>query len=382
VNRKRIDVAGAVIFPGMLVLVLALLGTVAAGGELLYFEAGTVWTGTGETHAPGSILVRDGEVLHVGPALKVAPTARKIVVPGAYIVPAFVDAHSYLGIKDADNRNERLKSVYPEFKIADCLHGSIIPSGVLFEEGVMRAYVSPGPGAVVAGLGAVIDLGRKNVVDGLLALSVSTDALSTAREPIALSGVGALLRERVPKALGGRTAVRVFANRQNDVETALSLAREHGVRAVLLGVERPDLLADLPAASDVILIPRPTIEPVRLKRIAAASERGVRVAFASWADDAWHVNVRFLASVANAYGLSHEAALRALTVNAAEACGLAGGGTIEIGGRADFSVFAGDPLDLRSPLLWVVADGAVCYASDDARDAPPKEGASEGGKSE
>jgi imidazolonepropionase-like amidohydrolase len=285
------------------------------------------------------------------------------------VVPAFIDAHTYLGIKDRDDRNERLRAIYAEFKIADALEGSTIRGATLFEEGLLRAYVSPGPGAVVAGLGAVIDLARGDVAPGVLTLSTTDDTLSRDREPTAPSGVGLVMREQVPPIVKGRAVVRVFAEQPHEIALALGCAREAGARAVLVGVDRPDLLADSEPPAGTAVITRPSIDPVRLKRLAHATGKGVRCAFASWAADEWHVNIRFLASVAHAYGVSREAALAGLTVDAAYACDLGGAGALAVGGRADLNIFGGDPLDLRSPLLYVVAGGRIRHTSEGTAEA-------------
>lgn len=342
---------------------LAAVG-VAFGGELQYYEVGTVWTGAGEPSSPGGVLVRDGKILHVGAPLKVPEKAKSIVLPKATLMPAFIDAQTYLGIKKESDRNERLKPIYPEFKITDSMNGQVLSGGTLYEEAVLTAYVSPGARTLVPGTGAVIDLGTRRVRPGLLTLSLSSDALYGDRAPTARSGMAFLLREEVPAAVAGRKVLRIFARRPDEVEMALSFAKKNGVAPILVGPERPDLLPAYGDLEGVVVVPPSTFDPKRLGRLAAASEKGVRFAFASWAANEWHVNVRFLASVAHAYGMKREAALRALTVHAAEACGVPEAGTITVGGPADFVVFGGDPLDLTAPLQYVVADGKVRYTSE------------------
>ncbi len=339
---------------------------VAHPGKLLYLEAGTVWTGTGPASSPGGVLIRGDTILHAGPPLKVPESARTLSLPKAYVVPAFLDAHTYLGTKNAKDRNERIKPIYPAFKIADSMEGAVVRGATLYDEGLLKAYTSPGPRALVGGMGAVIDLGRRRIEPGLMTLSISSEALQSDREPFALSGLAMLLREKVPAAVKEieGTRLRIFARHPHEVETALAFSKERKARAVLVGVDRPDLIPDVIDPGEVIVIPRPTIVPGRLRRIARANEKGIRFAFASWAEDEWHVNTRFLASVAHGYGMSHEAALRAITVNAADACGLADAGVLKTGGRADLAVFAGDPLDLSVPLLFILANGKTCYASE------------------
>ena len=61
-------------------------------------------------------------------------------------------------------------------------------------------------------------------------------------------------------------------------------------------------------------------------------------------------------------GLSEEAALRAMTVNAARITGLDGRiGAVKEGLDADIVVFDGHPLDVRAKVLMTVINGRVVY---------------------
>ena len=343
---------------------LALCMGLAAGGETLHIEVGTVWTGAGESFSPGCVLMKDGRLLHVGGPLIVEPGTRSLSFPAAVLMPPLIDAHTYLTIKHPEDLNEVTRPIFPSYRIADSMYAQVVASAPLFEEGVCAAYVSPGPRQLVAGLGAVIDVGRLAVEPGLLTLSVSGDALCRDRAPTSLAGLALMLRDEVPAAVGPRDQVRIFAAARHEVELALSFAREHKSRAVLVGVEHPDAPAVREAGPDVIVVPKPDVTPRGLARWARASESGVRFAFASWADDVWHVNVRFLAALAHRSGMPREAALMALTAHAAEACGLEGRGVVKAGGPAEFVVFGGDGLDLTSPVLLVVVDGRVRYTME------------------
>ncbi len=334
----------------------------AAGGELLYIEVGTVWTGTGETFSPGCVLVRDGKILHVGEPASVGVDAKRLTMPKAFLMPAFTDAHTYLAIRDQSDRNEVTQPIYPEFKIGDCMTRSVIEGAALYEEGVLATYVSPGPRQLVAGRGAIIDLAAEQVVTGLLTMSISRDALCTDREPMSLAGLGLLLREKAPQAVAGATTLRIFAEEQGDAEQALAFARAQKAKAVLVGCARPDLLPAIEGAADAIVVVRPTVTPTQLARLAQASRKGIRIAFASWAERAWEVNLRFLAALAHRYGMPRDAALRGLTTHAAEACERTS--VLAPGAPAEFVVFDGDPLDLSAPLVMVVAKGAVRYRTE------------------
>ena len=69
-------------------------------------------------------------------------------------------------------------------------------------------------------------------------------------------------------------------------------------------------------------------------------------------------------------GLSPKAALRALTVGAAEIAGVQGShGTVSAGKAADLVVWSGEPTDLTSRVLHVFAGGRHVYDATDEEGA-------------
>ena len=61
-------------------------------------------------------------------------------------------------------------------------------------------------------------------------------------------------------------------------------------------------------------------------------------------------------------GLSEEGALKAITINAAEAIGLADRvGSLEAGKDADICLYDGHPLDARSHVTHSIVNGEVAF---------------------
>ena len=62
-------------------------------------------------------------------------------------------------------------------------------------------------------------------------------------------------------------------------------------------------------------------------------------------------------------GLSHDEALRAVTINPAEILGVADRiGSVEVGKDADFTLFSGDPLDIMTTPVLTVIGGKTAYS--------------------
>jgi imidazolonepropionase-like amidohydrolase len=73
------------------------------------------------------------------------------------------------------------------------------------------------------------------------------------------------------------------------------------------------------------------------------------------------------AAMAVRYGLDHETALRAVTINGARAIGIADRvGSLEPGKDADIVVKGGEPLDPRTPIKMTIVNGRIVH---DGRDA-------------
>jgi len=74
------------------------------------------------------------------------------------------------------------------------------------------------------------------------------------------------------------------------------------------------------------------------------------------------------AAIAVRFGLPHDTALRALTINPARFAGIDHRvGSLEVGKDADLGIWSGDPVDPRSYVERMVISGTICYRRDDKR---------------
>jgi imidazolonepropionase-like amidohydrolase len=95
---------------------------------------------------------------------------------------------------------------------------------------------------------------------------------------------------------------------------------------------------------------------------------GIPIAFSSFGTS-FSRRLSQYAGTAVAYGLPHEEALKAVTVNAAQMLGLADRlGTIEPGKMANLIVTTGDPLEIRTQLRYLFVNGQLTSTSNRHRD--------------
>jgi imidazolonepropionase-like amidohydrolase len=165
--------------------------------------------------------------------------------------------------------------------------------------------------------------------------------------------------------LEGKKTIVLAAEGPSDLQTAVSLANEFKLKFVLNHISHSQPVLDYVASLKVPVIVGPIYEaPKDDERYdtvynlpAQLYQRGVKIVFASYSAH----NVRNLpdaAGFATAFGLPHDEALKAITINAAEVWGVADQlGSLDVGKSANIVVANGDPLDVKTDVKQVFITG-------------------------
>jgi imidazolonepropionase-like amidohydrolase len=175
----------------------------------------------------------------------------------------------------------------------------------------------------------------------------------------------------------GKLPVLVAAGRARDIRNAVEFCAKQNLKMILAdGTEAwkvKDLLKE--KKIPVILGPSQRLpdeedDPYD-KQMTLASElhdAGIPIAFASFGT-AFSRRLPQYAGTAVAYGLPHEEALKAVTLNAAQMFGIADQvGTIEAGKSADLIVTNGDPLELQTQVRYLFIKGQLTSTDNKHRD--------------
>jgi imidazolonepropionase-like amidohydrolase len=165
--------------------------------------------------------------------------------------------------------------------------------------------------------------------------------------------------------LQGKKPIVLAAQEPSDLETAVGLAQQFKLRFVLNHISHSQPVLDYVASLKVPVIVGPIYEnPKNYERYDAVYKlpgelykRGVKIAFASY--DAHAVrNLPYAAGYATAFGLPHDEALKAITLNPAEIWGVADQlGSLDVGKTANVVVADGDPLDVKTDVKKVFIAG-------------------------
>lgn len=165
--------------------------------------------------------------------------------------------------------------------------------------------------------------------------------------------------------LDGKKQIVLAAEEASDLETAVGLAKEFNLKFMLNHISYTQPVLDYVASLKVPVIVGPIYEnPKPDERYDAVyslpaqlNKRGVKIAFASF--DAHNArNLPYQAGFASAFGLPHDEALKAITLNPAEMWGVADKlGSLDVGKTANVVVSNGDPLDVTTDVKQVYIEG-------------------------
>src|SRR5436190_2218085 len=356
-----------------LALIVALTAS-AALSQTIAITNGKVYPVSGPPINNGTVLIRDGMIVAVGGQVSIPAGAQTIDATGKVVTPGLINSITELGVIEIDQvRNTSDVSAKGNNNIAASFHvwDGLNPASALFaparNEGVTSAVVVP-EGGLVSGQAAVIDLVsgpraemiRRTAVAMIAQVDNANNAGTSARGELVgklrtllddvafysthrndferaatrtLSASKSDLEALIP-VVEGKMLLMVEANRMDEIDAALALARDYRLKLAIAGGAEAWLCADRLAAAHVPVltgamdnIPESfaTLNQ-RQENAALLRKAGVQVVIvASSGSDVSRYNARnikYEAGNAVAYGMSYDDALRALTLTPAELFGL------------------------------------------------------------
>lgn len=374
---------------------------------------------TGPRIERGTVVIRDGKIEAAGADAAPQPGDSVLDGTGLFVYPGLIDAGTRLGLTEISSvpggeDQQELGDFNPHDAALTAVNpnSEIIP--VTRSNGVTTAITSP-RGGLVSGQAALIDLlgwTPQEMAEKAPAAMVMTyprtggggrfarrqqtsEGDQTNRQVLALKGfladakAYAEIKARLAAGAPGsqtpnlRLEAMVPVMRGEvpalfDVETAeqirgvLALADSFGLKVILRGAAEAWRFADTLAARHIPVIVGPTTTDVGpdqpydeiFANPGVLAKAGVKIAFQT--NDAHDSrNLPYNAALAEAYGLSPDAALRAVTINPAEIFGAGDRlGSIERGKVANLLVTTGDPLDARSAARYVFIRGELIPFND------------------
>ncbi len=373
----------------------------------------TVYTMAGPPIADGVVLIQGRKLERIGPAAAVPIPEDYRVLRAAVVLPGLIDAHTVVGLagylnqaQDQDQL-EHSAAIQPELRAVDAYNPHDRLVQWLREFGVTTIHTGHAPGLPISGQTMIAKTAGETVDDcvrvptAMIAATLGEGAVDTVAGEHAPPGtrakVVALLRtalveaqeyaakrermaedKRPPRDLRlevlGRVLSRelpllVTAHKAHDIMSALRLAREFNVRLVLDGAAEAHMVLDALKDADVPIIVHPTMaraegetKNLSMRTATLLKQSGIRFALQSGYESYVPKTrvVLFEAAVATSQGLEFDAALAAVTIDAARILGVERFvGSLESGKDADLALFDGDPFEYTTHCVGVIIDGQV-----------------------
>ena len=336
---------------------------------------------------------------------------------GKFVTPGLIDAHCHVGMfedslgAEGDDGNEDSDPITPHLRAID----GINPFDRAFTEarsaGVTTVVTGPGSANPIGGQFVAMKTAGVCVDDMIIkepaamkfALGENPKTVYTDKEqtPVTRMGTAALIRENLYKARDYMTSVdaynednerdkpdydmkceallpvlrreipvKIHAHRADDICTAIRIAKEFDIRitlehctdgeAVLEILKRENLPVMLgPTLTDRS---KPELKSMSFSAYKTLSDAGLSVAIITDHPDTPIENLTLCAAVAVKNGMDKDKAMRAITIAAAQNCGISDRvGSIENGKDADMAVFTHMPVEFDARVEATVINGEIVY---------------------
>lgn len=395
------------IFSALVALWVALALAGPAEAQTFAIQGGTVHTLTGDPFV-GTVVIRDGRILAVGPDVDVPTGAEVIDATGRHVYPGMFDAVTTLGLTevgavDMTNDDREQGDFNPHLQAATAVHPATEHVPVARANGITHAMAVPqGGSGAIPGQASLLGLDGWTVeemrMDPGAAMSINYPTLGGGggrgggrgrggggdfsqaeeryREQVAQLDEWLDAGRRYSQAVAAGTDMRrdlkleamarvvdrelpvlLSADGERNIRNAVEWAERQNIRYVITGGREGWKIADWLAERDVSMILSPTQAmpsgPDASYAEAYANpgmlfEAGVKIAFATFGSSDSRT-LPYEAAMAVPFGLPVEAALDAVTKNGAEMLGLDDRiGTIEVGKSANVIVTDGNPLEIQT----------------------------------
>jgi len=354
-----------------LIAAAPLLGGPVAG-DAFALRASHVHVGDGQVVLDAFVLIEDGVVKSVS---NNAPRDVRVVEVDGHVAPGFIGLGESLGA--SSENEERNRKSTPEADLSFAFDPTNPSWKALVAEGVTTVLIPADPSRIAGGQAAIVSPAAGKVLkrDAAVSLSLSRAALGTSTAPTSYAGLYAHVEEQfaaaaagspLAEAKAGKLPVMMRAVTRSEVSRAVSFAAAHGLSGALVGAPEADDHVDAIKGAGLGVVFECDVTPATsrdvVKSSLALSKAGVPFAFTSDAARQGPVGMRMQAAACMRAGLGADAALRAMTADAARLAGVgATHGTIAAGKAADLVVWSGAPTDLTSRVHSVYAGGQLVH---------------------
>lgn len=251
-------------------------------------------------------------------------------------------------------------------------YGKCIDDMVVLEPAAVKAALGENPKRVYGGKG-------KAPVTRMAIAALLREALTEAEnyknKKEALKAKGERIEknlklEALIPVIEGNIPLKVHAHRADDILTAIRIAKEFKINITLDHCTEGHLIPEKVKESGYPVLVGPSltsrskseVSNKTFKTPGVLANMGIKTAIIT---DHPVIPIQYLpicAGLSCREGMKVEDALYAITLNAAEICGVASRlGSIEKGKDADIAIFDGNPMEVFTKTIYTIIDGNIVY---------------------
>ncbi|HYW14159.1 MAG TPA: amidohydrolase family protein [Longimicrobium sp.] len=386
----------------------AALAAAPAAAQTIAITGGTVHPISGPAIPNGTVIIQNGRITAVGAGVAIPAGAVRIDATGKTVTPGLFESSTNLALVEVGSVDASADFQFEDdedqvaaaFNVADGINPRSMVIPVTRIAGVTTVVSRPS-GGLIAGQGLAFDLIGDRVDEMAIRSPIAMygsvseneqeaagggtrgglfmrlrevleDARAWARNPQGFErgetrefSASRLDLAALQPVLRGELPLVLEAHRATDIQAALRVADEYGLKLIISGGTEGWMVAgDLARARVPVLVKVLRNLPESFESLGARYDNaallrraGVQVAITT-GETFKAFNLRQEAGNAVAYGLPYEEALRAVTLYPAQIFGVADRyGTLEPGKVANVVVWDGDPLELTTDVEHVIIRG-------------------------
>jgi imidazolonepropionase-like amidohydrolase len=381
----------------------------SAAAQTIAITGGKVFPVSAPPIENGTVVIRSGRIVAVGANIPIPAGAQRIDATGKWVTPGLINSSTQLGLVEigqvSDTRDMQARgrdNIAASFTVWDGLNPNSVMLAPARKEGVTTFVILP-TGGLVSGQAAMVDLVDGTTTDMIIKSPVAMVAEIGNPAAAGTSARGELIvklrelledtkffmthraafdraetrefhasrldLEAMIPVIQGKLPLVVVVDKESDIDAALRIAREYGLKLIIGGGAEAWMMADKLAAARVPVLTGAmnnipagfTALGQRQENAGLLSAAGVRVGMVGNAgggdEEAFNVrNIKQEAGNAVAYGMTWDNALKAVTLWPAEIFGVSDRvGSLAPGYEANVVVWSGDPFEFttRAEHVWV-----------------------------
>lgn len=377
---------------------------------MMLIQNGLLYTMEEAQPRKADLLTQDGRIAEISE--KITPTEQMEIfdAEGLRVYPGFIDAHSHIGIaqertsSQLDPSNEGTNPITPCMRAIDAINPMDSAFHNALAVGITGAMCGPGSSNAIGGQFAFIKT-HGRCVDDMVVLAPAAIKLAFGENPMTnyglngnipstRMGTASLIREELFLArqyfdsgssdtfgmecyrelFEGKIPLKAHVHRADDILTAIRIAKEFKLGLTLDHCTEGHLIAEKIAESGFPAIVGPTLASRTKEEVSFSDfktpgilqKAGVKIALTT---DHPVSRIQYLplcAALSVKEGMDEQAALRAITINAAEICRVDHRlGSLKVGKDADIVIYDGNPLELASSVRATIISGEIVWKSDE-----------------